>query len=104
MDKQVQCDLEIQEELNSDLLERAMRGDETRLVQLIEELDADVTATDSFGQTVRKYTKNLFPVSKSMTGLCISCQKKLMNMHMVVGNNWFDISMWSTAPEPHNCG
>jgi len=52
----VQCDLEIQEELNSDLLERAMRGDETRLVQLIEELDADVTATDSFGQTVLHLT------------------------------------------------
>jgi hypothetical protein len=48
----VQCDLEIQEELDADLLDCAMSGDVERLSLLLGQLGANVHATDLFGQTV----------------------------------------------------
>jgi len=48
----VQCDLEIQEELDADLLDCAMSGDVERLSVLLGQLGANAHATDLFGQTV----------------------------------------------------
>mmetsp|Transcript_3381 Transcript_3381/g.7027 ORF Transcript_3381/g.7027 Transcript_3381/m.7027 type:complete len:286 (+) Transcript_3381:371-1228(+) len=51
-DQEVQCDMEIEMELNHDLLDCAALGDLDRLTQLVAELGADVSTRDSFGQGV----------------------------------------------------
>eukprot|EP00959_Pyramimonas_sp_CCMP1952_P418465 8766538-Pyramimonas_sp.AAC.1 len=51
-DQEVQCDMEIEMELNHDLLDCAALGDLERLTQLVTRFGADVSTRDSFGQSV----------------------------------------------------
>jgi ankyrin repeat protein len=51
-DKEVQCDMEIEMELNNDLLDCAALGDLDRLKQLLTQFGASVNTRDSFGQGV----------------------------------------------------
>jgi hypothetical protein len=66
----VQCDLEIQEELDGDLLDCAMNGDVERLELLLTQFGANVHATDLFGQTVCRAV-SASPVLPGFDGGCL---------------------------------